>query len=471
MSLSSISFLFGALPIFLLIYFLSKPQYRIYELLLFSGWFYYVNDSRRLIFLLIIILSNYILSLGITHTKNVWRKIYLFIGILGNLSVLFLYKYLGFSISILNKFFHTQIQTREYIMMAGLSFFVFALISYLIDIYRKDTQVPSNPIHFANYVLMFPKILMGPIVRYKDIESELKNPVITASDIGSGAKRFMEGFFKKVIIADNLAFLVNELHSLNSYADATVAALWLGSLAYSFQLFFDFSGYSDMAIGLARMLGFHFKENFNYPYICKNFTDFWRRWHISLSEWFRDYIYIPLGGSRKSFVRNLCNPFTVWILTGIWHGAGFNFIVWGLIYFVMLVTERYLVKPKTLGNFNSIVWRIFTLLIVNFNWVLFSHGTLRGGLSYCLGMIGVYHGNPLTSVTDVRLLREYGLYLLLGFIFSMPVGQKLKTRLSNHVTLQKITTIAMPIAYAYIFIWALSFAILGYHSPFMYQQF
>lgn len=471
MSLSSISFVFGALPLFLILYFCLQPKYRMYSLLIFSGWFYYVNDPARLIFLVALIIANYVLSLIISRSNTLLSKICLLVGILGNVGVLFLYKYLTFSINISNQLFNTHFQTKERTLMVGLSFFVFGLISYLIDVYRKTTNISFNIAKFATYVLMFPKIIMGPIIRYRDIEGDLDNPQIKAEDIGTGAKRFMEGFFKKIIIADNLALLVSEINSIESVSQATVVTLWIGSIAYSLQLFFDFSGYSDMAIGIARMLGLHFKENFNYPYICKNFTDFWRRWHISLSEWFRDYIYIPLGGSRKSFVRNLFNLFVVWLLTGIWHGAGYNFIAWGLIYFVMLIIERYIIKPKELRKASSILWRITTLLIVNFNWVLFSHPSIKTGISYCLGMLGIYYKNPITAPSDIRLLREYGLYILLGIIFSMPIAQKIKKSTSNNETIKNFTVICMPVIYLIIFIWALSFAILGYHSPFMYQQF
>ena len=470
MALSSIPFIFGALPIFLILYFLSKPKFRIYEILAFSMWFYYVNDSGRLKYMVTLIISNYVVSLLISNRKSIIRKCAFTIGILGNLVVLFIYKYLAFSISIINQVGHWHLNTKERGMMVGLSFFTFSLISYLTDVYRNEIKVPKNPIKFADYVLMFPKILMGPIVRYSDISTTMNDLSLQPDDIGTGSKRFMEGFFKKVIIADNLAILVSQVNASTDYSTITVASLWIGSIAYSLQLFFDFSGYSDMAIGLGRMLGFRFKENFNYPYSCNNFTDFWRRWHISLSEWFRDYIYIPLGGSRKSIPRNIVNLLVVWLLTGIWHGAGYAFIVWGIVYFLMLLIERYIIKPKRLNKAAGFVWRIVTLLVVNFNWVLFSHEGLKNGLKYCLGMTGFYYRNPIVSAEDIRYFREFGLYLVIGIIFSFPLVNLLSRKITNKYLI-RVAAVAVPICYGIIFIWALSFSMLGFHNPFMYQKF
>lgn len=471
MALSSIFFLFGILPIFLIIYYLSKPGARIYELLIISIWFYYVNDPSRLKWMIAIIVLNYFLSIAIAYFTGWKKKLVLILGILGDTGILFVYKYLGFSAIVINQLLGFNLQVSECEMMAGLSFFTFTLIAYLADVYKCQITVPKNPVKFADYILMFPKIIMGPIVRYSDIEETLNNTEIKVDDIGSGARRFMSGFFKKVIIADNLALLVSEVNELVDVKGATVAALWIGAIAFSLQLFFDFSGYSDMAIGLARMLGFKFRENFNYPYCCSSFTDFWRRWHISLSEWFRDYIYIPLGGSRGTFISNIFNLFVVWLLTGIWHGAGYAFIAWGLIYFIMLLVERYIIKPKRLNKVCGILWRIFTLIVVNFNWVLFSHGDLGEGINYCLGMVGIHTGNRLFSVADVRLLREYGLYLILGFVFSMPIEKIIVDKTDSNKKASDTVAIILPVIYVLLFLWALSFSMLGFHNPFMYQQF
>lgn len=474
MSITSVTFIFGILPIFLLIYYLSKPKYRIYILLISSIAFYYINEPKRLPFITAIIIINFLLSIFISHFKQVNKgnisKLVMIVGIIGNTSTLFLYKYIDFSSTIVNQVFHSNLIDKSQTMLVGQSFFTFALISYLVDVYTNKCSVQKNIIKFSSYVLMFPKIIMGPIARYKDMEDDFTEHKINPYDIGTGAKRFMCGFCKKVIIADNLVFLVHGVD--RNFSNSTVVALWIASIAFSLQLFFDFSGYSDMAIGLGQMLGFHIKENFNYPYCCRSFTDFWRRWHISLSEWFRDYIYIPLGGSRSSIIKNIVTLLVVWILTGMWHGSGWEFIVWGLLYFTMLVLERYLIKPNRFGKIMSIIWRVLTLLIINFNWVIFSHQEgIQFGLQYCLRMIGVYQNDILTNVTDIRLLREYGIYLFLGIIFSTPIAKIIGTKLQQNRLYEKLSVILVPSLYLLAFIWALSFVMLGFHNPFMYQQF
>lgn len=471
MALSSIFFIFGALPIFLIFYFSLKPKFRIYGILAFSIWFYYVNDPKQLKYMLAIILWNYVLSLIIAHGSPHFRKTFLVLGIISNTGILFFYKYLSFTYDIVNRVWGLNIQAEVHDSMIGLSFFTFTLISYLVDVYQKKVSVPENPVKFADYILMFPKLLMGPIVRYEEIADALNAPKIKANDLGIGAKRFMAGFCKKMIIADNLALLVKQINSVGDFSHATVASLWIGSIAYSLQLFFDFSGYSDMAIGMGRMLGFRFKENFNFPYCCNSFTDFWRRWHISLSQWFRDYVYIPLGGSRRSLWRNILNLLIVWILTGIWHGAGYTFIVWGLVYFVMLVIERYMVRPNQLNRIGKWIWRIVTLLIINFNWVLFSHAEIKEGIQYCLGMIGIYYKNAYFAPADSRSLREFGLYIVLGIIFSIPIEKMFVEKISKNRMASNATAIVLPIVYIAIWIWALSFSVLGFHNPFMYQKF
>ena len=470
MNLSNIFFLFGVFNFFVLVYYVSKPKFRIYELLVFSLWFYYVNDPGHMKYVLGLVILNYIISLAISHTSKWIRKISIVLAIIIDLGILFIYKYLAFSISVINDFFGTSLECKNRIMVVGLSFLTFTLISYLVDVYYNRVSAPKNPIKFLVHILMFPRILMGPITRYYESSPTLDNSVLNPEDIGFGSKQFMAGMFKKIILADNLALLVNLVNETTDYSSVSICTLWLGSIAYSLQLFFDFSGYSDMAIGLARMLGYKFRANFNYPYCCNSFTDFWRRWHISLSLWFRDYIYIPLGGSRKSILRNIFNLLIVWILTGVWHGAGYNFIAWGIIYFVMLIIEKYIVKPNALNKTFRIIWRIFTLIIINFNWVLFSHASFIKGISYLYGMIGGYNNVPF-SAFDVRLLREYGIYLLLGAIFSVPIQQYIEDKANKNKFASNITEIAFPMLYALLFIWALSFSILATHNPFLYQNF
>ena len=467
LTISSISFLFGVLPIFLIIYLISKPRVRKYELLVLSLFFYYFNDKDHLPHLIALIIVNYLISLAITKERDTKKsKVFLLIGIVGNTVFLIFNKYIGF----IKEIVQTDL-LKSQSLMTGISFIVFGLISYLVDVYQQKVSVPRNPAVFADYVVMFPKVLMGPISRYTDMKKDFDSFSVSGSDVGTGAKKYMAGFIKKMIVADNLGILVNQVNSTaNVHQNATIVCLWVGAIAYSLQLFFDFSGYSDMAIGIARMMGFHIKENFDHPYCCRGFTDFWRRWHISLSEWFRDYVYIPLGGSRQSLFRNILNLLAVWVLTGIWHGAGYTFVVWGLIYFLMIVIERYIIKPARLKKIPALLWRVFTLLVINFNWVIFSHNTLKDGINYCLGMIG-YYGNEFAASTDVRSLREYGVFLVLGVALSIPIEKSISKRLQNKETAYTIYLYITPIIYVLFFLWATSFALLEYHNPFMYQQF
>lgn len=475
MSLSSISFVFGALPIFILIYYISKPQFRIYELLLFSIWFYCVNEINLVGvgYAIGIIAINYLLSVLINHFrgKPVISRICFIAVIVLDAGALFYYKWYGFSLDVIYNITGIYFSRHSIIGVVGISFFTFSLISYVSDVYHKKCSVPKNPVNIYIYILMFPKILMGPIVRYSDISHEIEHSSISAKDIGIGAKRFMIGFCKKTIIADNLAMLVNEINGSFNLFDTTVTALWIGAIGYSLQLFFDFSGYSDMAIGLAQMFGFHFQENFNYPYMCKSFNDFWKRWHISLSRWFRDYIYIPLGGSKCSAMEHIFHLFIVWLLTGMWHGTGYTFITWGLVYFVFLVIEKYLVKPDYLNGIPKAIWRIITLLIVNFNWVLFSHDSITEGLKYCSGMVGLSGHLQLINTNDIRYFREYGIYLAFAVLFSMPIVPWLKKKLLSKPQTKTIATIIISIMYLIAFLWGVSFVLLGFHNPFIYQQF
>ncbi|MGN0739970.1 MAG: MBOAT family O-acyltransferase [Treponema sp.] len=497
MSLSSLLFLFGFLPVFLLIWFICRKEFRSYVLFIFSLCFYFLADTdfgfmpRRMLYILFLVFINYAVSLLISYFRNKKQglaRLFLASGICFNVGILFFYKYSAFFVNNINAVFHSAFPVPNKIALPGISFIVFSLISYLVDVYKNLFQVEKNIVKFSDYVLMFPKVIMGPIVRYKDIKSGFDFDSVSKDSVNEGARRFILGFCKKIIIADNLAVLINSVNVSFRNSEATVFALWLGSLAFSLRLFFDFSGYSDMAVGIGKILGFNFKENFNYPYCCKSVSDFWKRWHISLSEWFRDYLYISLGGSRKSALRNVFNLAIVWLCTGIWHGAGFSFIAWGLVFFVLILFERYLVKPSRRGRAGALLWRIFVLLMINFNWVLFSHNGLKEGINYCLAMTGFkfsnsgfsFAGNAFFNLSDVRFLREYGIYVVLGILFSTPVVRNLKEKFSLQkdssgvllsVKYRTVLDIAECILYVCAFLFALSFIVISNHNPFMYQQF
>lgn len=474
MTLSSIIFVFGFLPIFLLLYYISKERIRGYILLAGSVYFYYVTDVYRVKFIIALCIAIYMLTILMDKLKASYpffRKAIAAAGIIGVLTVLFYYRYLNRVVGIFNSICGTNyLQERmDRSAALGISFLSFSIISYIVDCYTEKIQCQKNPFKLAMYILMFPKIIMGPIERYANIEGEIGTPAVSMDNIGIGVKRFVIGFCKKVIIADNLATLVHAIQTSDSYSSIPIANLWLGSISYSFELFFDFAGYSDMAIGIALMLGFHFSENFNYPYIASSLTDFWRRWHISLSFWFRDYVYIPLGGSRKSIARNILNLSVVWLLTGLWHGGTLNFVIWALAYFIGLVFERYVLKLKSRGKIVKTIWRVVTLFLINFNWVIFSHTSWKEGLSYCKGMLGCY-GSALSDDLFIYYIREYGIYLMLAILFSMPIVPWVSNNVKR-IDKVGISAVITPIILLLAFVWAISFVLLGAHNPFLYQNF
>ncbi len=412
---------------------------------------------------------NYIIALLIDRSRQMAKGL-LIIDIILNTGILFFYKYLNFGISITNNLFHTQIRPFAVLLPIGISFFTFQAMSYVIDVYRGTAKVQTNPLYVALYISFFPQLIAGPIVRYHDIEKQFSTRSCNVIFFGEGVKRFLIGFCKKVILANNLAIVAEEVFGMQ-FTKVNPLVLWFGSVCYSLQIYYDFSGYSDMAIGLGKMFGFTFAENFNYPYISRTVTEFWRRWHISLSFWFRDYVYIPLGGSRGSVIKNIRNMLAVWLLTGLWHGANFTFIFWGLGYFVLLVIEKYLLKPSERKcRFFQVLWQIVTLLCVNWGWVIFNSPSLKSGLRYCLSMFGFYVHRFEWDAAMQLYMREYGIYFFLGLLFSVPVMKDLKTKIANS-KMTGIQNIMVPVILAAIFLWAVSFLILGAHNPFIYFNF
>lgn len=326
MVFSDVIFLFVFLPVTLCIYYLSKQEYRNYILLAASLVFYACGEPRMVLLMLLSIVCNYFFALGIE--RDIHRKAIFIASIVYNLAVLFVFKYLNFTIGICNGLFGMHLRTLQIMLPIGISFYTFQAMSYVIDVYNDKTKAQHSILDLGLYISLFPQLIAGPIVRYISIAGQIKNRELFPEFFGQGAKRFMCGFCKKVILANNLS-VVAEHYFGKPPGNFSVAGVWIGAICFSLQIFYDFSGYSDMAIGLGKMLGFHFEENFDYPYMAKSVTDFWRRWHISLGRWFRDYVYIPLGGSRVSVLRHIRNLAVVWILTGIWHGAAYSFVVWG----------------------------------------------------------------------------------------------------------------------------------------------
>lgn len=382
-------FLFLFLPLVIIGYYVLRDSLRIYFLMLASLFFYAWGEPRYIIVMLISITVNYLMGLALhisANQKKAIRLTLLIIAIAGNVGILFYFKYLDFALENINLIFGTGFVSRNIIMPIGISFFTFQGMSYIIDLYKGKVEVQKNPAIVAFYISFFPQLIAGPIVRYIDIKEQIYNRTETLEKFVSGAKRFIIGLAKKVIIANSVGYVADTIFA-TSATDNTAMSAWIAIICYTFQIFFDFSGYSDMAIGLAKMFGFEFKENFNYPYISKSVTEFWRRWHISLSSWFRDYLYIPLGGNRTGNV--YVNLIIVFLVTGLWHGASWNFIIWGLWHGLFLIIER-----VTKLNKLEIKWlvpfrHIFTMLIVIIGWVFFRVEGFGEALSWLGVMFGV----------------------------------------------------------------------------------
>ncbi len=379
MVFSSIVFLFFFLPIFLLCYFLTPSKFKNVTLLLYSLFFYFFGEREYVLLLLASCALNYFLT-RMMNDKN--KKILLTIGILINLGCLGYFKYTNFFIDNVENIFKTEISIPNIVLPLGISFFTFQNLSYLIDVYRKQVTCEKNLLNYATYIALFPQLVAGPIVRYKNIDEDLKAKKIDFAKFGSGVRRFIIGLAKKVLIAD---VLFSSMRAI-SMSEQTFISYWLVAILTTLQIYYDFSGYSDMAIGLGKMIGFDFKENFDYPLIARSITDFWRRWHMSLSSFFKDYVYIPLGGSRCSALRNIFNIFVVWTLTGLWHGASWNFVIWGVYFAIFLTVEKLLNKKR---KKLSKIMNFFTPFIILISFVIFNTTDLRTLSTSLKGMFGV----------------------------------------------------------------------------------
>lgn len=479
MLFSSTIFLFLFLPIVILLYYFAKREYRNAVLLIASIWFYAYGEPRMVWLLLISVLFNYAVSIGMEKTEDnhILKKCMLIVAISVNVGVLFVCKYLNFTIEIVDYILGDILQSVPMVLPLGISFYTFQLISYLVDVYRKEIKVPGNIINFALYVTFFPQLVTGPIVRYKTMARDLEERKESFEDVCQGVRRFLIGFIKKVVLANNLSLIVEYAFGMDNYDNLPLVTAWVGAISFTLQIYFDFAGYSDMALGLGRVFGFHFEENFNYPYAAKNFTDFWRRWHISLSTWFRDYIYIPLGGSRVSSARNIFNLLVVWTVTGIWHGAAWNFVAWGILYFVCLVVEKKLIHPeKFRSKIVETSYRIITLLGVNFLWVFFNAkaeygmSAVRRGAGYCLSMIGL-NNNPIFSKEILFYLQQYGWFLIVGVLAATPLAMKLKEVFAKNKGTKLLWEVIACTTLVVCFFYSVANLVMGSHNPFIYFNF
>lgn len=466
MVFSSQIFLFIFLPLTLLFYYLFKGKFRNYILLLASLFFYGWGGLNFLPILLSSILINYIFGILISkfNKKDFLSKFILFIGVLLNLILLFTYKYYDFTIYNLNNILNLNLPLKNIVLPIGISFFTFQGMSYIIDIYRNNAKVNKNFFSVALYISLFPQLVAGPIVKYKDIDLQIRNRKETIESFSYGIERFIIGLAKKVIIADVLAEIASGIFSLSS-SGIDVPTAWIGIICYTLQIFFDFSGYSDMAIGLGHFFGFEFMENFNYPYISKSITEFWRRWHISLSNWFKEYLYIPLGGNRTGHTyRNL---FIVFFITGLWHGSSWNFIIWGLWHGLFIVLEKLISKKNWYIKTPSFIKWLITIFIIMIGWVFFTFNYLSDGLNYLLIMFGFITKDIITfdiwTYINVRVI----LWISVSMILSTPLISNILKKYNSNKYFELLKTLLLAI----LLIISIIFMVNSTYSPFIYFQF
>ncbi len=473
MAFSSLSFLLIFLPIVLVVNLvLRKIWLQNIFLLLASLFFYAWGEGILVLIMLFSILSNYLFGLAIDRATAVRRPWIFGLSITANLGLLFVFKYANFFVENLNYLLPTlglSTLTWEAIQLPiGISFFSFQAMSYLIDLYHRKHPVQQNPFHLALYISLFPQLIAGPIVRYIDVYAQIKQRTQSLEQYASGLRRFIIGLAKKVLIADSLGLMTDIIFALPT-EEWTVSLAWLGILCYSLQIYFDFSGYSDMAIGLGRVLGFKFIENFNYPYLAQSVQDFWRRWHISLSTWFRDYLYFPLGGNRKGLGRTYFNLVIVFLLCGVWHGASWNFVVWGLFHGCFLVIERAGFKA-ILARWPVLLRRLYTLLVVIIAWVFFRAADLAEALAYLKAMFGMQELTTNQQYWNLYVDGELYVTLALGLILSTPIYLKVQTYVAQQ---QQVSSyrIVENLCLALVFGITVVTLMGGAYNPFIYFRF
>lgn len=474
MLFSTILFLFRFLPITLAAYYIAPPKLKNTVLFICSLVFYSWGEVRFFPIMVLLILINYVSGIGMDRFKNNKKAqlFFLIFSVVGSLSMLVFFKYTNFMITTVNAWFGLTLGTIEAfsVLPLGISFYTFQTMSYSIDVYRKEVDTEYNIIDFGAYVVMFPQLIAGPIVKYRDVAEQLHvyKGRYSLQQIEEGISLFVFGLAKKVLIADTVSHLWYDV--IGTYSGATLSQagvglenastplVWLGLLAYSLQLYFDFSGYSLMGIGMGKMLGFDFPGNFNMPYIARSITDFWRRWHMTLSSWFKEYVYIPLGGNRKGIKRQIFNMFVVWGLTGIWHGANWNFMLWGLYYFVLLTIEKLFLLDKLK---NGKVWpHVYTLLLVFVGWALFVGNEPGVGLGLLFQKLFI----PSSGVGCWYFIRNYWAILLVGILCSTRLPEILWDKLKSNTMIRLLIV-------ATLFVLCIGYIIASSNSPFLYFNF
>lgn len=467
MLFSSVTFIFYFLPITFILYYMVPNKAKNYILLLVSMIFYAWGGLLYFPLLIVSIMMNYIFGLNIEKYKDNKQKskIVLICSIIFNILFLGVFKYSNFIVDNINIFFNTSFNIPTIELPIGISFYTFQAMSYVIDVYRKDGKVQKNIFYLALYISMFPQLVAGPIVRYETVDKQIEKRSYSFDKFNLGLERVVKGLFKKVIISNTIGELASIIYGL-PYAEMTVATAWIGAIAYTFQIYFDFSGYSDMAIGLGKMLGFDFLENFNYPYISKSVSEFWRRWHISLGSWFKDYVYIPLGGSRNGTVKLYRNLAIVWLITGIWHGASWNFILWGVYFGVFIILERAFLQ-NILNKLPNVIQHIYLMIIVIFGWVLFSQEDIASTIEYIKVMLGLGNYKIINDYT-VFYIKEYWIIICIAIVSSIPILQQIK---NLDIKIRKIIDLTRPIVIILSFTLVTIYLVNSTFNPFIYFNF
>ena len=463
MLFTSISFLYYFLPTVILLYFIVPKKAKNFVLFVASILFYFYGEPKYVFLMLIEILISYIGAIIIDKSN---KKSTLITLIVIHLGLLVIFKYTDFLINNINNIFNLKLSNVNLALPIGISFYTFQIISYEIDVFRKKVKVQRNFLKLATYVSLFPQLIAGPIVRYENIEAELTHRVHSFEKIAYGARRFTIGLAKKVLIANMLGELCNAFYISDG---KSVVFYWMFAIGYMLQIYFDFSAYSDMAIGLGRIFGFTFLENFNYPYISKSITEFWRRWHISLSSWFKDYVYIPLGGSRngkKILVRNLL---IVWALTGIWHGASWNFVIWGIMFGVILIIEK-LFLGKYLEKMPTIFRRLYVLFIVMISFIIFNASNMNEAIHNILGLFGINGENFINDYT-IYYLKSYFIIILGAIIGCTPILKVTIENLRKKSILNRVLNIIEPVFIVLLLLIVTSYSIDNSYNPFLYFRF
>ncbi len=466
MLFSSIPFLYYFLPLVLVMYFIAPKSFKNIVLLSASLIFYGWGEPKNVFIMIGVIVAGYITGLLIDkYNKRPQAKLCLGVFCLFCVAVLIYYKYVDFFIDSFNNITGLGVPLLKIALPIGISFYMFQILSYAIDVYRGTVSVQKNPILLATYISMFPQLIAGPIVRYADVEGSLSRRTHSFELTSKGFRRFVVGLSKKVLIANQMAELCDIFRASD---DKSIAFYWLYAVAFTLYIYFDFSGYSDMAIGLGLIFGFHFMENFNYPYISKSITEFWRRWHMSLGGWFRDYVYIPLGGNRVSSLKRFRNIFVVWMLTGLWHGAAINFLVWGLYFAVILLIEKHFYLQRL--EKSKVISRMYTLFLVVISFVIFNAADMGQAMSDIGGMFG-FAGVPLISGEFIYYVKSFAVILVVAIIGATPFVKKLFNKISEHKKIKAVANTLEPISLLFLMLLVTAYLVDGSFNPFLYFRF